>query len=173
MQDQNLVVREARDDEMAEVYKLRYEIFCEELKFIDPVHYPEGKEFDEYDSRSYHILVLKNGRIVGYTRLILPRPGEKFLIEKAADLPEIFDREKAVEVSRGLVIPEERGGTVKNLLIDTVFDYYRRNGYEYLLSFSNKIMFDSWRKRGVNFLYVGEPLEHHGFKTWPLIITVI
>jgi molybdopterin/thiamine biosynthesis adenylyltransferase len=172
-QEPALVARQAKDDELDEIFYLRYKIFCQELNFINATDYPNQREMDKYDDRSHHIVVTKENKIVGYTRLILPRIGEKFLIEETVDLPDSLDRLKSVEVSRGLVIQEERRGGTKDLLISEVFDYCQTHGYHFILSFSNKIMLDSWTKRGIKFAYVGQPIKHGGFDSWPLIIEAI
>jgi N-acyl amino acid synthase of PEP-CTERM/exosortase system len=41
-----------------EVYKLRYQVYCIETGFEKPELYPDGIEFDEYDSQSFHYLKL-------------------------------------------------------------------------------------------------------------------
>ncbi len=167
-----LIIMEAKPEEMDEIYQLRYHIFCEELKFLSSNDYPNGRERDKYDERSHHIVVTKNNQIVGYSRLILPRDNEKFPIEEAVKLPAIFELRSAVEVSRGIVTSQERGSGVKQLLMKAVFDYCRNNGFKLLLSFSNQIMFEGWKKAGVEFLFMGDCVKYHGFDTWPLIINI-
>lgn len=172
IRDVPVVAREARKDEMDSLYALRYQIFCKEMGFIQPEGCPQKIDRDTYDDRAYHLVLEKNGKIISYARLILPRSGERFLIEESVQLPATFERTAAVEVSRGLVIPEERGSATLDELIAAIFTYCRTHGYRYLLSFSNEVMLRNWKKRKVRFHFIGEQCNHHGFKTWPLIIYI-
>ncbi|NOS89809.1 MAG: PEP-CTERM/exosortase system-associated acyltransferase [Methylococcaceae bacterium] len=62
------------DELKAEVYRLRYQVYCLETGFEDPSDYPDGLEFDEFDSHSVHYLIYhrKQGVYMATTRLILP-----------------------------------------------------------------------------------------------------
>ena len=57
-----------------EVYKLRYQVYCNETGFENPEHYPEKIEFDDYDKHSIHYLIRhrKSDVFAATTRLILP-----------------------------------------------------------------------------------------------------
>lgn len=78
----------AQSDELKnEVYKLRYQVYCNETGFENPNHYPNGMEFDEYDNHSIHYLIRhrKSQIYAAATRLILPdahNPQKLFPIEK-------------------------------------------------------------------------------------------
>lgn len=60
-----------------EAHKLRYQVYCEEKGFEDAACYPDGREHDEYDSRSVQSLIRHRhtGIYIGVVRLILPEPG--------------------------------------------------------------------------------------------------
>ncbi len=54
-------------------YQLRFEEFCRPPKIrLPPENYPDGREFDEFDNHSWHILAFKEGvsKPVGTFRLI-------------------------------------------------------------------------------------------------------
>ncbi len=62
---------------LRETYRLRYQVYCQELNFLNPENYPEGMEKDEYDPHSIHFAALdQEDEIVGTIRLI-----------KGADIP--------------------------------------------------------------------------------------
>ena len=74
------------DELKKEVYKLRYQVYCLETGFENPEQYPDGMEFDEFDSHSVHYLIYhrKLGIYMATTRLILPEvnnPDKLFPIE--------------------------------------------------------------------------------------------
>ena len=70
-----------RDD----VYRIRHEVYCEELKF-EPER-PDRRETDQYDRHSMHCLIRTStepDNLVGCTRLILTDPADRD--RQAADL---------------------------------------------------------------------------------------
>lgn len=94
------------------VFRIRHEVYCEELKF-EPER-PDRMETDEYDRHSLHCLMTANNEehtLVGCTRLVLARPedpGFPLPVERtcAATLdkslydPARIDRKRIAEVSR-------------------------------------------------------------------------
>ncbi len=68
-------VVEADSPELRRVcYRLRYDVYCVEHKFLEASHYPDQLEFDEYDDRSLHALLqhIPTGAYMGTVRLIMP-----------------------------------------------------------------------------------------------------
>jgi N-acyl amino acid synthase of PEP-CTERM/exosortase system len=61
-----------------QVYRLRYQVYCVENAFEDPAEHCDGRETDEYDERSAHILLVHrdSGAAIGTARVILPRHGD-------------------------------------------------------------------------------------------------
>jgi N-acyl amino acid synthase of PEP-CTERM/exosortase system len=61
---------------LREVYRMRYEVYCEEMGFEEPESFPEGLEHDVYDHRSRHCLLQHRASSVyaGCVRLILHDP---------------------------------------------------------------------------------------------------
>ncbi len=56
-----------------EVYKIRYQVYCEELEHQPKEAFPDGMEQDLYDSRSIHCLLKHqpSDRFIGCVRLVL------------------------------------------------------------------------------------------------------
>ena len=78
-------------ENLLQIYRLRYEVYCKEglIPGFDPKDYPDGLEYDEYDERSVHSLLMHkpSGLIAGTVRIILPDQHEidtKFPLEKFA-----------------------------------------------------------------------------------------
>lgn len=157
-------------EELDEAFSLRFRVFCEEMRVFESEEYPDGRETDDYDTHSIHVALLKQGEIVAYTRLVLPT--EEFPVERSSRLPPLFDREKSVETSRALVVKEWRHSNAIWILFNRVYAFCQKEGFETILSFSNSVMFNGFKKRGVPFRYVGEPISFHGHKSYPLIIEV-
>jgi len=60
----------------AEVYKIRYKVYCQELGYEREEDCPNGMEQDIYDQHSIHCLLLhrKSAVYAGSVRLVLPDP---------------------------------------------------------------------------------------------------
>lgn len=89
---------------MEEVYRLRYQVYCNECRFIDPKDYPDGIETDEYDRHSAHFGAYDGeGRLVGSVRLILSSP-RRFPIEEHCPTLDVdplkVSPRKSAEISR-------------------------------------------------------------------------
>ena len=81
------------------VYRIRHEVYCEELKY-EPVR-KDRRERDEYDEHSLHCLIrsVKTGDYVGCTRLVLTRPDDP-------RYPLPFERTCAKTIDRTIVDPQ-------------------------------------------------------------------
>lgn len=62
--------------EKERIYRLRYDVYCEELKYEEPKDAVRKMEFDDYDKNSIHCLVehKRTGRPAGCLRLVFPDP---------------------------------------------------------------------------------------------------
>ena len=56
-----------------EVYRIRYQVYCEELEYEAKENFPNGMETDIYDSRSIHCLLkhTPSDRYIGCVRIVL------------------------------------------------------------------------------------------------------
>ncbi len=58
---------------MEQIFRLRYDVYVEECRYIDSDDYPDGLEHDKYDSQAQHFAAIDSeGDVVGAIRLILP-----------------------------------------------------------------------------------------------------
>jgi N-acyl amino acid synthase of PEP-CTERM/exosortase system len=106
-------VAAASEELRREVFRIRYDVYCDELRFEDPGRFPDKQEVDPYDRFSLHCLLLHKATdtFAGCVRLVQVNP------EKPDDLlpferlckdrmyPEVFarvvpDRLKVGEISR-------------------------------------------------------------------------
>lgn len=59
-----------------EVFRIRYDVYCDELGWEEQDRYPDGREMDEYDRHAFHCLLLHkpSATYAGCVRLVhLPR----------------------------------------------------------------------------------------------------
>lgn len=113
---ETLIARDKTD--LAEVHRLRYQVYCVENPFEDPADNPDGLERDPYDHRATHCLLLHrpSGNPVGTVRLVLPdtkAPEKSFAlqdvcIDPLVRDPRAFPLARMAEVSRFCVSKEFR-----------------------------------------------------------------
>ncbi len=116
------IVAATTPDLLNEVYRVRYRVYCQKLKYEDPARFPDGRECDQHDSHAVHCLLQERqtGRFVGCVRMILADaadPKRKLPFEDVydqhaegysasmltTDLP-WMDRDTLAEVSRLAVL---------------------------------------------------------------------
>ncbi len=101
------------DELRSEVFRIRYDVYCEELRFEDPARFPDKQETDAYDRYSLHCLLLHrpSNTFAGCVRLVQvnpeapsdPLPFEQLCRGRMYEpvLEELVtDRTKVAEISR-------------------------------------------------------------------------
>lgn len=107
------VVPVMKPEDMEEVYKLRYQVYCIERNFEDPAHFKAQQEIDPFDQRSVYTLLQdkRSGEYIGTARLVLAdrnnlhTPDYKHFPVQAMASEDFlsdgyFDLEKTAEISR-------------------------------------------------------------------------
>ncbi|VEP16532.1 conserved hypothetical protein [Hyella patelloides LEGE 07179] len=102
---------------LQEVYKIRYQVYCEELNYESPENFPDGMETDIYDSHSIHCLLQHKptGVYAGCVRIIIPQqesdrstfPWQKFASNLVYPSPE-YNWQNICEISRLAVLKDFR-----------------------------------------------------------------
>jgi N-acyl amino acid synthase of PEP-CTERM/exosortase system len=102
-----LLSQEQEAEVFREIARLRYEVYCEECKFLDEAEYQSGLETDAYDNRSIHVSAQSGeGGVVGTVRLVLAQGNDIFPFEEhCAVFPDFAfpPKEQCAEVSRLIV----------------------------------------------------------------------
>jgi len=92
---------------LMEIFRLRYEVYCLECQFLEPLDYPDGLEVDSYDQRSFQVASHNlEGVLVGSMRFVLANEGQEFPFEEHCSTFDDFTfppREQCGEVSRLVV----------------------------------------------------------------------
>lgn len=130
-------------------FQLRYQVYCVENDFEDTGHFPDGREYDEFDRRSVHTLVRhrNSGHVAGVVRLVLPElenSNEPFPIEE--HFPEVFKccdnelesvpRDSLAEISRFSVSSEFKRRVAESRTLSGVSENVKyidifQNGYDH------------------------------------------
>lgn len=99
-----------------EVFRIRHQVFCEDLKFESERQ--NKLEMDDYDSHSLHLLIrsIKANEFIGCTRIILTQPNN-------ASYPLPFEKVCAATLDHSIMetIPRESIGEVSRLAVISRF----------------------------------------------------
>ena len=180
-----LVKRAASKEELEDVFRLRYRVYCLERGYERPEDHPDGIETDEYDRYSIHFIAYA-GSIpagpVGTMRLILPNPiGLPVERYCNVDIGTICSTtNKVAEISRLAVSSEALRGLSINRGIITcglIREMYHTNillnlGIKYAFTAMSKGLERLLKRCGITLIKAGEPVEYHGTRT-PYYIPVI
>ena len=98
---------------MEDVFRFRYQIYCNEKQFLSRIDYPHGMEFDEYDDQAVHFIVYGDDQApLGYMRTIDDSRGGRFpLFDHGLTVHPDFivpPTGRAVETSRMMVRSDYR-----------------------------------------------------------------
>lgn len=104
-----------------EVYRIRFEVYCRDMRFESEDAFPDGREIDEFDAQSRHCLLRHrpSGTFAGCVRMVLNSPGDpssqlpferhcKHSIDRERFDPDQLPRDKFGEISRLAVLPRFR-----------------------------------------------------------------
>lgn len=171
--------RQAKEEELEEVFKLRYKVYCLERNYLDSNDCPNGAEKDIYDNYSVHFLAFDTdkNKIVGTSRLILNSP-LGFPIEKEWDLSEAIKstkdiRNKIVEISRFIIALENRGDHFITLSLGgEMYRYCKRNGIEIVYAIMDLPILKMLIGFGFPFKILSESKFYMGAQTTPSVMLV-
>lgn len=104
---------------MEDIFKLRFQVYCEEKGFLPSSAYPDGLEIDEFDADALHVAVYGDeDRPKGYLRVVrddnplgLPLFAHGMTVDERFQLPA---QGGAVEISRMMVRSDYRTKTRGN-----------------------------------------------------------
>jgi len=103
-----------------EVYKIRYKVYCQELKYEPEENFPYDMEQDIYDQRSIHCLLmhLRSGLYAGCVRLVLPDPHK---VEANLPYETVYDQNLQSNTMRLGDLPCGSFGEVSRLAVTADF----------------------------------------------------
>jgi N-acyl amino acid synthase of PEP-CTERM/exosortase system len=101
-----------------EVYRLRHQVYCEDLAF-EPSR-PDKRERDDYDAQALHLLIrsVQVGDFIGCTRIVRTRPADRH-----QPLP--FEKSCAATLDRSIIdpakLPRDTIGEISRLAVISRF----------------------------------------------------
>jgi len=156
-------------DELIEVSKLRFEVYCKEKNFISEDHYPNHYEIDEYDDYSIHFIARTEFETVGTVRLILNNP-LGFPIENHYnfDISDMcLNEERVAEISRfavskrALKIYGLKRSSIALELIQCLYQEVKNNHIMHVCAAMEKSLERLLNRWGINLYQIGYPLQYY------------
>ncbi len=148
------------------MFKLRYEVYCLENKWLDSSNYHDGCEIDEYDEVSEYIGAYEGDTLVGSVRLILPKENMLLPIEKNFNI-EPNKNYNRLELSRLIVPQNQRGINISSGLFHSVTQWFIHNNYSLAYTIAEDSLLNLMNKSGYNFKRLSEGKFYFGALTFP------
>jgi N-acyl amino acid synthase of PEP-CTERM/exosortase system len=104
-----------------EVYKIRYKVYCHELKYEAEENFPNAMEQDVYDQRSIHCLLMhaRSGLYAGCVRLVLPEPHSN--VEANLPYQRVYGQKSQADMTKLERLPYGSFGEVSRLAVTAEF----------------------------------------------------
>jgi N-acyl-L-homoserine lactone synthetase len=157
------------EDELSEVYKLRFKVYCRERGFESEEDYPNKREMDEYDPYSIHFIAIIDSETVGTVRLILNNP-IGFPFEKNCKISisrRGVKRGKTVEISRLAVSKKVLGYNRTKIVFGLFREIYHESknlGISFFCAAMERSLYRLLSRCSIRFLQIGLPVEYHGLR---------
>jgi N-acyl-L-homoserine lactone synthetase len=148
--------RQPRDEKEKEMmYRLRYEVYCLEKKFVESNQCPDCLEHDELDNYSVQFVAIDSDVpeiVMGCFRLILNNP-LGFPIEKEFGVSLPSPNSSAAEVSRLILAPSARGNSRVLLkgMCREIYLYCKENKVRYCYAIAEKLLLILLKRLGLEF----------------------
>ncbi len=175
VEDQNFLER---------IYRFRYEILCEELKFFDANRYKKKLEHDEYDDYSHHFVAIdEDFNIVATVRLIhhspigYPTLHHLKLYPGVEELLTKLKYDRLCEISRVFIDKKYRNFSdtktiIKHFMTEQIYLKAKDHGLEYGFAAIEKRFWLLLKKFNINFELIGKQQEGYGSPRYPAILPI-
>lgn len=169
IEENGFVIKTLTDeDEKAQAYRLRHQVFCKELKWVPETE--ASLEIDAFDDSAVFLGVLNEcGQLMAFVRII--KPEKRFMLEEVFSFlvgPEHTIRKESdtAELSRLCVVPEARNhmtqsnfntGMISMLVYKGVYQWCRNSGIRYLYFEVDYKFYKLLCKQGITCKMIGPP----------------
>ncbi len=118
--------------ELEKCFRLRYQVYCEEKRWLSPDDYPNGLEKDFYDEKSIHVMALdEDFQLVGLMRILQNKDYNSLPYENHPAMKDIrFMGSGVAELSRLIVTAKRNRMNVTRGLLRAVYQISRNLGIE-------------------------------------------
>lgn len=155
--------------DLNKIYRLRYDVFCQEMHSLAPEDYSEKIECDAYDDFATHLMLCQdNGNLVGTLRMIQDSQNG-FLMEEHFVLPTNLDRTKTLEPSRLILASELRGYDLSRLLDEAAEKWSLQNNFHIWCLAIQVHLFKKRFERGWHMQKLGEAAIYHNTFVFPIL----
>lgn len=161
-------------EELDELFKLRYKVYCEEYRYLDAKNYPNKRETDEFDPHSIHLVVRhKSGELVATSRLILGSdvglPIQKhFKLE--IDIPDIIQPHIG-EASRLIVGTNFRRKHLLMILVKGLYLLAKKKNINDVFLVLDDRLIPNLKAIGIPIKKIGQPTIYQGV-TAPYLVHI-
>jgi hypothetical protein len=164
------------------VERLRYEVYCQEKRYLDPEEYPDQRERDLLDCHSIHRAIFSSDvqghRALACYRLIKTNPlgfpcEQKFNLSVKSPCPD-----ETVEISRLIFSQEVRDNAPLAKLLLEVFcrDFYhtcKGNGVKWCYAIIERPLLVLLRRKfNIEFVVLGEPKLYMNSWNYPTLLDI-
>jgi N-acyl-L-homoserine lactone synthetase len=157
-------------DQLLASQELRYAVFCEEKRWVDPLDCSARLETDEYDSLALHFLALDGDTPIGTVRLLLgarqPLPAADYLDLDALGL----DTREVAEVSRLAIQKTGRSSDLRVFLGLTrcIWEWGMDNSMAAWLAIADVSLFRLLERLGMPVLASADHIDYLGSRCVPV-----
>lgn len=160
--------------EIKDIYRLRYQVYCEEYGYIDKEKHPDGMETDKFDKHSSYLVIRDKQNIVAATVRIIHNSPEGFPIQEHfkfnIDTSKI-DNEHLVEISRLIVAKKYRRKHLIVFLLKGLSVYAINKKVSHAYCVIDEKLYPLLRKLSVPVRIIGDKQLYQGV-TFPCIIVI-
>jgi len=159
-------LRAVSEHDRITAFKLRYDVYCTEKKWLDHSLYPDMMEKDKEDKRSSIFLAFdKAGHAAGTVRLIInDGDSEPLPIAKHPSINGDISTRRCVEISRLSILEKDRKGNISIGLFRMLFIHVIRDfgNFEYLYFSVEKRFLDVLNRLGFEFVPIAPGAMWYG-----------
>jgi N-acyl-L-homoserine lactone synthetase len=157
-------------EELQEAFKLRYQVYCLEKRWLRKESYPDKVEKDSMDPFSKHFIAMNaSGTVIGTVRLILDSTRGFPISEHPSPPITRFEApEEAAEISRLIVAREHRNLKVSIGLYRLLYAFSQQENLRKWYLTIEPIFLRWFKSKGVRFAVIGRSSFFFGDKTIPI-----
>lgn len=152
------------DLELQSCYRLRFQVYCKEKRWISSKNFPDGLEIDEYDDKAVHVIAMdEDFRVVGLMRIIQEKDFTKLpYIDHPGMKGAEINLPNAAELSRFVVTSSRYRYYVLKGLFRAVYQTSRQLGLEHWIFVSEPSMIRFMEKFKFYFNPICTPAKYYG-----------
>lgn len=161
-------------EEIKEIFKLRYLVYCEEYAYIDKKLHPDREEKDEYDKFSSYLVIRDEYNEIAASVRIISNSPLGFPIQKHfkfnIDLSNLKE-EKVVEISRLIVAKKYRRRHLIVFLLKGLSLFAINKNVQHAFCVIDEKLYPLLKKLSVPVRIIGDKQLYQGV-TFPCIIVI-